>query len=589
MKIKALFLILLVTSVAAFGGWWAAQHFSHEHDSSAAVENGERKIRFYQCSMHPQVKSDKPGKCPICEMTLSPIYEGQGALSENLITLDSNSISVIHVQTEVVKRQTLYRTLRVAGTIDDDDTKHRIISAYVDGRIEKLFVNYTGAEVEKGQPLAAFYSPNLLTAEREYLVVAQRESTNGVEILKEEHKRMLNATVQRLKRLGLTDAQIEELKKSGNAETQTQIVSPMSGTAVSRFVYEGQYVKEGEKLFEIADFSTMWFRFDAYENDLASLKIGQKIEVTTPSVPGKIYEGKINFIDPNLNDPTRSAKVRVEILNPIVEKEAAARRELLHRLYAEGLVKIDFPDALVVPRAAVLNPGGEPRVYVEQSGGAYELRKIKLGVFGDEGWQVREGLSEGERVVTSGNLLMDAQAQFNQAGAPTSEPASGSAVATVGPPKALPPLSEAQQKISAEFFGVASQMSGALASDDFKAFNEQAIKLHMVLPALVEIFADDPERKILVEKIERAGQLPKVDDMASARKLFVPFSTATVEFAKISRNDSLSKVVKIYRCPMADQAVPGSPKNGYWIQTEGALHNPFFGAAMLDCGSEVKP
>ena len=179
MKAKTVFLILLIAIIAAAGGWWAAKHLSHQHESSAPSLSGGRKIRFYQCSMHPQVKSDQPGKCPICGMDLSPIFEGQGAFSENLITLDSNSISVVHVQSEVVKRQPLRRTLRVAGTIDDDDTKHRIISAYIDGRIENLSVNYIGAEVEKGQPLAGFYSPNLLTAEREYLVVAQRGPANG--------------------------------------------------------------------------------------------------------------------------------------------------------------------------------------------------------------------------------------------------------------------------------------------------------------------------------------------------------------------------------------------------------------------------
>jgi len=594
MKTKTLFLILFVSIIAATCGWWAAQHFSHQHEPDSGAQTGGRKIRFYQCAMHPQVKSEKPGKCPICGMELSPIFEGQGALSENLITLDSNSISVIHVQTEAVKRQPLRRTLRVAGTIDDDDTKHRIISAYIDGRIEKLFVNYMGAEVEKGQPLAGFYSPNLLTAEREYLVLAQREPANGAAILPGEHLHMLEAAAQRLKRLGLTDAQIMELKKSGNAATQTQIVSPMSGTVVNRFVYEGQYVKEGDKLFEVADFSTMWFRFDAYESDLPFLKIGEKIEITTPSVPNKTYEAKIRFIDPNLNDPTRSAKIRVEIANPLVEQEGKQRRELLHRLYAEGVVNLSFAESLVVPRSAVLNPGGEALVYVEKSVGSYEPRKIELGSFGDEGWQVLKGLDEGERVVTSGNMLIDAQAQFNQGGLPAEHQHGASSANPSEQPrgdakKQSLPLNESLKQSAIEFLDVADKISQALAGDNLKDFNEHAAKLHSILPALSKAFANDFERKKLIGQVEHAGHLPEADDLAAARKLFVPFSSATVEFAKTLQNDSSFKLVKIYRCPMADQAVPGSPKNGFWVQTNGPLRNPFFGPAMLTCGSEVKP
>ncbi len=591
MKSKTIILILLTTILAAAAGWWAAKNSSHRHETAADTQAGGRKIRFYQCAMHPQVKSDKPGKCPICGMDLAPIYEGQGGFSENLVTLDSNTISVIHVQAEPVKKQTLSRTLRVAGIVENDETKRRIISAYIDGRIEKLFVNYSGAEVVKGQPLAMFYSPNLLAAVREFLVVAQRESPNPAALLEDEHQRMLNAAAERLKRLGLTEAQIQELRKTGKTPLATEIESPLSGTVVERFVYEGQYIKEGEKLFEIADFSTMWFRFDAYENDLAWLKTGQKVEVTSPSIPNKIYEGKINFIDPNVNDPTRSAKIRVEIPNPVVERDGKPQRELLRRLYAEGTVKIMFPDMLVVPRSAVLNPGGEPVVYLDQGEGAYEPRKIKLGFFGDGGWQVLSGLSEGERVVTSGNLLIDAQSQFNQGGQSTEDQHAASPSPGAAPPaktESLPPLNDAQQQVAAEFLIATDKISQALAADNLKDFNENASTLHKIIPALSGAFTDSERRK-LVGQIEHTGHWPNAEDLAAARKLFVPFSTAAVEFAKTLQTEAQFKTLKFYKCPMVNQAVPDAPKNGFWLQTNGPLRNPFFGPAMLNCGSEVKP
>lgn len=274
---------------------WLAGFLGCQKNEEPKQTSG-RKIKFYQCSMHPQVKSDKPGKCTICGMELSPIFEGETALNENVITLSSNSINVINVQTEEVKRRPLQRTLKVAGNIDDNDTRHQIISAYIDGRVEKLFINAVGAEVKKGEPLATFYSPNLLTAEREYQVLAQRMPTNSAGVLQHEHAKLVEAAAQRLKRLGLNDAQISALEKQTEQTFQTEILSPISGTVVERNVYEGQYVKEGDKLFEVGDFSTMWFMFDAYERDLPWLRIGQIVEVTTPSAPNKIFKAPITFL-----------------------------------------------------------------------------------------------------------------------------------------------------------------------------------------------------------------------------------------------------------------------------------------------------
>src|SRR5436190_13411380 len=156
----------------------------------------------------------------------------------------------------------------------------------------------------------------------------------------------------------------------------------MSGTVVSRNVYEGQYVKEGERLFEIADFSTMWFVFDAYERDLNWLRAGQKVEISTPAASGKIFQGTISFIDPNLKEMTRSAKVRVEVPNPLVETDGRKHRELYHKLYAQGVVQIETPEVVAVPRSAVLAPGAQALVYVAREGGAYERRQVKLGRVG---------------------------------------------------------------------------------------------------------------------------------------------------------------------------------------------------------------
>jgi Cu(I)/Ag(I) efflux system membrane fusion protein len=215
-----------------------------------------------------------------------------------------------------------------------------------------------------------------------------------------------------LKLLGLTDSQITALRENGEARAFTEILAPMSGTVVARHAYEGQYVKAGDSLFEIGDFDTMWFVFAAYERDLAWLRAGQMVAVTTPSVPGKMFHAAITFIDPNLDEASRSAKVRVEISNPVITTNGPAHRELLHRLFAEGAVTVDTPETLAVPRAAVLSPGGAPRVFVDLGDGHFEERAVQLGRNGDEFFEVLDGLSVGEKVVTAGNVLIDAEAQL---------------------------------------------------------------------------------------------------------------------------------------------------------------------------------
>ena len=362
------FLTILITALLAAGATW----FTLEKTARSSAQPppaAERKPLFYQSAMHPWIKSDKPGRCTICGMELTPVYEGEKGFDEsggdNIVALTQNQIQVLHVQTAEAKTRPLVRTLRVAGTIDDNAMRHRILSAYVDGRIDKLHVNFIGAEVTEGQPLAEFYSPTLLQAEREYRQL-------GGELRKN--------TGLRLRQMGLTPGQIEALDQKPADTLTSQILSPISGTVVSQAVYEGQYVATGQQLFEIADFSTMWFMFRAYEQDMPWIKTGLIVKVTTPSIPDKEFTGKITFIDPNFEEATRSTKVRVELANPLVN----GRRELLHRLYADGMIELEAPAVLTVPRSAVIQTGPKSVVYIDQGGGAYEHAVVKTGRRGDD-------------------------------------------------------------------------------------------------------------------------------------------------------------------------------------------------------------
>jgi Cu(I)/Ag(I) efflux system membrane fusion protein len=287
---------------------------------------------------------------------------------------------------------------------------------------------------------------------------------------------------------------------------------------------------------------------------------------------------------------TRSAKVRVELPNPIVEEDGRKHRLLLHRLYADGVVKLEIPAALAVPRTAIL-AASEPLVYVEVGNGAYEQRKVKLGRHGDDFVEVLDGVRAGERVVTTGNLLIDAQAQLNVTGRSMSGAATSNSPATSGQTTAtsLKVLSSTQQQVTREFLQLTSDLGASLAADDLKKFNDIAPRVHATIPKLIDSLGDATPLRPALQKLEESGHLETAKDLAAARKEFLGFSIAAVELAKPLRSTEPFKTIKIFNCPMVDRAVRGAGKNGPWIQIEGPLRNPFFGAEMIDCGSEVKP
>jgi Cu(I)/Ag(I) efflux system membrane fusion protein len=570
MKTFSLFLLL---ALAALAGWFAGTRSPSAHPASAAPNaNGERRPKFYQSAMHPWIKSDKPGKCTICGMDLTPVYEGDTELSAEagLVTLSSNQLTVIHVSTEPVRRAAIARTLRVAGTIEDNDQRHRFLSASVDGRVDRLFVNQLGAEVVAGQPLAAVYSPMLLTAVREFL--AARSAPGGG---------LAAAAALRLRQLGLAEDQIAQLPTNfGSNQLTVELLAPMTGTVVAKEVYAGQYVKEGDKLFELADFSSMWFVFDAYERDLAWLKPGLAVEVTAPSLPGQVFTNVIAFIDPNLKDDTRSAKVRVELANPLVEEGGQSRRLIRHRAFADGRVRVETEPVLVVSRSAVLSPGGQAVVYVERGNGAYEQRAVSLGRSGDDVWEVTAGLTEGERVVTRGNLLLDSQAQLN---------ADVSAAATpTGTITNAPALLPAQQAAVREFLLLADRLRDTLAADNLEAYNAAAPPLRAGLPKLGGVLREAGGWDVAVARLEAAAQLEAAPSLEVARRQFHTFSDEIVALAKRVRAGGGFADLRVFQCPMTKKSFPGAPARAEWLQFSVPVRNPYFGAEMLDCGTEVK-
>ena len=507
---------------------------------------------IYQCSMHPWIKADHPGKCTICGMDLVPVQSTAMIAPEGLVSLTPSSITTIGVETSVIARQQLMRTVRVNGEIDDDDTRHRLLTAWADGRVEKLYVNLVGVPVKAGEPLYDLYSPDLQTAQREFIQLARAGDLAAP---------ALPAAKLRLEKMGLTATQLDELVKAGEPKLVTTILAPDSGTVVEKDVYEGQWLKTGDKLFAIADFSKMWFLFDAYEQDIPWLHVGQLVEVSTRAVPGEVLEAPIEFIDPNFSDVTRTTKVRVILPNPHFNS-AGTGHLLFHRVVAEGRVLVESPAVLAAPRSAVLDAGAGPVAYVDHGGGNYERRAVRLGRRGDALVEVLEGLSEGERVVTTGALLLDAQAQLSHeanahgganAGRPAGIVATTEQSAFAGTSSSDPRIALATAAVDA---------ADALASDDYARYQ----KLFPTVEAAAKAYPALP-------KLELG------DSLKAARRSFEPWSTAVADMLRPARAEL---GLKIFECPMAPVA-----GKGRWIQHHQPLKNPFFGSAMPDCGNEL--
>ena len=528
---------LVIVALAAAGGWYASRLWPVSAPTNIP---GARKILIYQSPMHPWVKSDKPGQCTVCGMDLVPVYEvgaGFDKATAGRVMLPSGSPDVVGMRTEVVRKQPLARTLRVAGMIGEDESRHGIISAPVEGRIDGLAMTGEGDKVTRRQPLVTLFSRTLLSAASDYKIALEQTSPTA-----DQAKR-------RLEQYGLVWEQIQAIPQRQADDIHFGILSPLTGTIVKSYVSEGQTIREGDRLFEIADFTKMWFMFTAYEQDLPLLATGQIITVTTPSLPGEILKAKVGFISPNLDETTRSSRIRVVLENP--------DRRIRNKTFAEGIVELDAPEVIAIPRGAVLWPGGTPRVYVEKAPGVYQQRNVKLGRPGDACWEILGGLKEGERVVLSGNMLIDGQAQLD-----------AMVVAEPAPPD-LAISTAANPDLNAYLTAVAA-LTNALADDDLAAANAALAQLPNAPEGLIKTSAPGPNT-----------------DIMAMRKAFLPWSQEIAALAAGMKPQFPG--LQIFSCPMTHDLWPGAPADAKWIQAGGELHNPYWGKQMRDCGVEVKP
>jgi Cu(I)/Ag(I) efflux system membrane fusion protein len=401
---KILFNRYIHFGLFAIGGLFIGWLFFHssgkvEEKHEHTVQDG--KTAIWTCAMHPQIRRDAPGKCPICGMDLIPLNQNVAEVDPNAIHLTREAAQLANVLTSVVSRQSSVKEVRLYGKIQADERLLQSQVAQYPGRIDKLMVNFTGETVKKGQTLAIIYSPELVTAQQELLEAAKT---------KQSQPEIYEAAKEKLHLWKLSDSQIAGIENSGKVQTKFEVVSGISGIVTSRRVNNGDYVSQGTVLYELVDLSTLWVMFDAYESDLPFLKTGDKIDFTVQAMPGETFSGNILFIDPVVDPATRVSKVRVEINN--------RSGKLKPEMFATGIVKAnmtEFKDKMVIPRSAVLWTGKRSIVYVKQQGTdepIFKIREIGLGPMLGSSYIVADGLTEGEEIVTQGTFSVDAAAQL---------------------------------------------------------------------------------------------------------------------------------------------------------------------------------
>jgi len=382
MKIKILVLILAL---------FIAGCSSKEHDHSETA--GAKKT--YYCPMHPEVTSDKPSVCPICQMDLV-LKTDDNATTDlpNTIKLSEGKQVLANVKTLKVAKDKLTKEIKSFGYVDFAEPNKRSITARFNGRIEKLFINKTGDIVAAGAPLFEIYSPDLIQAQNECLIMLKNSTS----------KEFSQPIAKRLELLGFTKAQIDELAKSGEVKPTFTYHSPFSGTVLEKKIQEGTYVNEGAPLYEIADLTTVWNVSEVFSEDVSFINKGMQVKITSQAFPNQTFTGTVDFIYPVVDQQNKTVKVRVSVNN--------SSGKLKPNLYTESYFSINLGSSISVPADAIIMTGTKNIVWVKKSMNEFELREIKLGAKSGNKYQVLSGLSEGEEIAASGGYLIDSENQL---------------------------------------------------------------------------------------------------------------------------------------------------------------------------------
>lgn len=394
--------IITITLIAGIFLGWLIFHRSEPSESNQENAGKDVAAEIWTCSMHPQIRKEGPGKCPICGMDLILLaLSGASSVNPDEVRISPEAAALANVSTYVVTRKNPSKVVRLYGKVQADERSVQSQVAHISGRIEKLYINFTGEKVLKNQLLAKIYSPELVNGQQE-LIEASKS--------KQLQPSLYEASKEKLRLWKLTDEQIAAVEKSGVPENSVDLIANTSGVVTTRNVNTGDYVSQGQVLFEISDLSRVWVLFDAYENDIQFINTGEKISFSVQALPGMDFTGTISFINPFIDPVTRVASVRVEADNN--------KGKLKPEMFASGVIMSDLSESkneIVIPATSVLWTGKRSVVYVKETTAdriAFKMREIELGQSLEEEYMVVAGLSVGDEIVKSGTFYIDAAAQL---------------------------------------------------------------------------------------------------------------------------------------------------------------------------------
>ncbi|MCG3136869.1 MAG: hypothetical protein HJJLKODD_00705 [Phycisphaerae bacterium] len=628
----------IVVSIAIFIfilGWIASfvigdNHSHHDQKSDAAAATHESNIKYWTCSMHPHIKLPEKGQCPICFMDLIPVRSGEDDSEAAVLTLSARARTLAKVETTPVQLRELIHEIRMVGKVLADETRITYISSYIPGRIDRLFVDYTGIFVRKGDHLTEIYSPELLVAQREFLVALDsleevRKDSSADAMMIDSALTVAEAARRKLELWGIPADEITTLIAKHQPSDHMRIDSPLEGWVLDRQSYQGMYVETGTRLFTVADLRSVWVLLDAYELDVPFLRIGQTISFESESYAGETFTGRIAYLDPILNENTRTVKVRVNVPNTDLKLRPGmfVRGQLIVHIGAEGkviensllgkwicpmhpeiikdqlgtcnlcgmdlvtseslgYVSVDTPAAqvLAIPKTAVLLTGRRAVVYIEHQDEEiirYEGREIELGPPAGDYYVVLSGLSEGEQIVTHGALMIDSVMQIHAKPSmmnAADEPSSKTQAQTQTPHHDYHPHT---QPVMAAYF----ELVDSLADDDLQRSRQAISQLQQAIvhAQSMNLQTDvDRDFKSLINTISTT--IPNSDDgsIEQIRQRLPALTQAMIQYLR-RFGHNMDDPILIMHCPMAMDN-----QGADWLQIQSHVRNPYFGAQMLSCG-----
>ncbi len=544
------------------GAITTAEHQHTETDLEATTT--------YTCSMHPQIRQNESGICPICEMDLIPLGSDSGSDNPLILEMTDEAVQLANIETMIIGSEArAEKTLTVAGKIQMDERLSASQVAHVPGRIEQLFVTFTGEQVRQGQRLASLYSPQLITAQHELLEAKK---------FRDVDPELLVAARKKLEYWKIAPEQIKEIESSEKIQETFTIKTDVAGIVTNRRVAVGDHIKEGEVLFDLVNLNRLWVVFDAYEEDLADIKVGDKISFTTPALPNQTFTTRITFIDPVLDPATRVAAVRGEIIN----KNGLLKPEM----YVRGTVlsRLTIQEQVLVPKTAILWTGTRSVLYVKLPDTdipSYEYREIALGERVGDQYLVESGVEVGEEIVTYGSFTIDAAAQLNNQQSMMNKAVRVKKEQTLETPdyQASTPVAFKEQlkSLVVAYLEVKDALVATDPSQTTIAAGAFQAQLSTIDPSLID---GDPqaywfEQRKVLEK--RNNNIRKASDVEIQRAHFEHLSLSLIELIKSFGIEG--QVFYIQHCPMAFDN-----RGADWLSAEENVLNPYFGDVMLRCG-----